>query len=164
MEDQDRALPIHVLDFESHPSVECHSPPKNWVHPLSFMPHPIPLFIADHILEKSILTAFRQILPKSLPVVHNFSFITTTYLKKFIGIKSLITKQCPAELSPWIISPVSPILPKIFPLLSSCLLLPPCMDCPTHSPKLTVCGKPCRWGKNPAQQQISRTRKFPLNK
>ena len=78
--------------------------------------------------KKVSLTAFRRILQKVLPVVHIFSFIITTYLKKFIGIKYLITKQCPVVLSPWVIPPVSPILPKIFPLLSSCLLPPPCMD------------------------------------
>ena len=62
------------------------------------MPHFIPLLIADHT--KVSLTAFGQILPKILPVVHISSFIIMTYLKKFIGIKSLITKQCLAELSP----------------------------------------------------------------
>ena len=35
---------------------------------------------------------------------------TMTYLENFIGIKSLSTKQCPAELSPRIIPPVFPIL------------------------------------------------------
>ena len=36
-------------------------------------------------------------------MVHIFSFIIMTYLKKFIRIKLLNTKQWPAELSPWII-------------------------------------------------------------
>ena len=99
------------------------------------------------------LIAFRQILPKTLPVGHIFSFINTTYLKKFIGIKSLSTKQCSAESSAWIIPPVSPILPKMFFLLSSCMFLPRCMECPAPFPKPAIWGKPCRWGKNPAQQQ-----------
>ena len=98
-------------------------------------------------------TAFKQILPKILPVVHIFSFIIMTYLKKFNRIKSLITEQCPVELYPYIIPTVSPILPKMFPILLSCFLPPPCTDCPAYCPKPTVWGKPCRWGKNPAQQQ-----------
>ena len=54
MRDQDRAFPTHIQKFKSHLSVGCHSPPKNLVLPLSFMPHPIPLLIGDHILEKNI--------------------------------------------------------------------------------------------------------------
>ena len=101
--------------------------------------------------KKVSLIVFRQILPNILPVVHIFSFIIMAYLKKFIGIKFLSTKQCPAELSPWIIPPLFPILPKMFPLLLSCLLSPPCMDCPTPSHKLWK--NPRRCGENPAQQQ-----------
>ena len=59
--------------------------------------------------------AFRQILPKFLPMVHIFSFIIWTYLKKFIGIKILSTKQYPAELSPWSIPIYSPSCQKCFP-------------------------------------------------
>ena len=103
--------------------------------------------------KKVSVIAFRNIAPKILPVVHISSLIFTTYLKKFIGIKSISTKQCPAELSPWIIPPVSPILPKMFPFLSYCLLPFQCMDSPAHSPKPTVWGKPCRWKKNPVQSQ-----------
>ena len=66
--------------------------------------------------------------------------------------------------------PCIPILPKMYHLLLSCLWPLPCMDCPALSPKPTVCWKPCRWGKNPIQQQkkekkkilISHTRKIPL--
>ena len=70
---------------------------------------------------------------------------------KFIGIKSLSTKQCSAELSPWIVPPIFAILPKIF--LSFNLAC-----CPHHvwiSLTLTpnLCGKPFKWGQNPAQQQ-----------
>ena len=64
--------------------------------------------------KKVSLIAFRQIFPNIFSVVHIFSFIITTYLKKFIKIKSLSTKQCPPELSPWIIPPAFPILPKYF--------------------------------------------------
>ena len=49
--------------------------------------------------------------------------------------------------------PCIPILPKMYHLLLSCLWPLPCMDCPALSPKPTVCRKPCRWGKNPIQQQ-----------
>ena len=37
---------------------------------------------------------------KLLPVAHIFSFKIMNYLKKFIAIKSLNTKQCAAKLSP----------------------------------------------------------------
>ena len=41
---------------------------------------------------------------------------------------------------------------KLFPLPSSFLLPPPCVDYLVPSPKATTFGKPCRWGKNLAQQ------------
>ena len=85
--------------------------------------------------KKVFLIAFRHILLKILPLMHIFSFIITTYLETCCGIESFSRKQCPVELSLWIIPPVSPILPKMFPLLSSCLLPPPCLDCPAPSPK-----------------------------
>ena len=114
---------------------------------------PSPFWLQTTCWKKVSLINFRQILPQILPVAHIFSFIITTYLKNIIGNKSLTTKQCPAELSPWIMPSVSPILPKMYHLLSSCLVALPCMDCPAHSPKLTIWGKPCRWGKNLVQQQ-----------
>ena len=153
MGSQDRALPTHAQNFEPHHSVECDSPPKNWVLTHPVMPHPISLLIADYILEKVSLIAFRQIVSKLLPLVHIFSFIITTYLKNFIGVKSITTKQFPPELSPWIIPPVFPISSKMFPLVSSCLLPPPCTNGLAPSPKPTVLGKPCRLGKNPPQKQ-----------
>ena len=61
---------------------------------LSFMPYPVPPLTGDYILGKKSLIAFKQIKPKPLPVVYIFSLI------KFIRIKSLNTKQCPAELAP----------------------------------------------------------------
>ena len=127
--------------------------------------NPFLLWLQTTCWKKVSLIVFRQILPKYLLAVHIFSFIITTYLKNFIGIKSLSTKQCPAELSPWIIPPVSPILPKIYHLLPSSLMPLPCMDCPASSFKPTVWGKPCKWRKNPIQQQkihISGTREIPL--
>ena len=42
-----------------------------------------------------------------------FSFTITIYLIKFIGIKSLNTKECPAGLSPGII-PSHSLLPKLY--------------------------------------------------
>ena len=62
--------------------------------------------------KKIFLIAFRQILSKILSAVHIFSFIITTYLKKFTGSKSLSTKQCSAELSSWIIPHVFPFYQK----------------------------------------------------
>ena len=102
--------------------------------------------------KKVSLITFRQNLPKTLLAVHIFSFIIMTFLKKFIEIRSLMTKQCLVELSPWIIPPASPILPKLLILLLSCLLPPSCR-LPCRFPKPTVQGKPCKWGKNPTQQQ-----------
>ena len=95
-----------------NPSIGCHSPRKNWILPLSFIPYPISPVMQIIYWKKVSLIAFRQILPKILSVLYIFSFIIRTYLKKFTGIKSLSTKQCPAELSPWIISHVSPFYQK----------------------------------------------------
>ena len=118
--------------------------------------YPFPLCLTPSLLwlqttywKKVSPIAFGQILPKILPMVHILSFIITTYFKKFIGIKTLSTKQYPAELSPWSIPTVFPILPKMFSLLSFCLLPPPCMECPTSSPKPTIWRKPSRWGRIP---------------
>ena len=52
MRDQDRVL-THAQNFEPHPSAGCHSPPKNGVVLLSFMPHLISLLISGHMSEKS---------------------------------------------------------------------------------------------------------------
>ena len=73
--------------------------PKNKMSSsFSFMPHPVfQLDCRPHIEKKA---AFRQTLPNVLPVVHIFSFIITTYSKRFIRFKYLITKQWPSELSP----------------------------------------------------------------
>ena len=96
-----RVLPIHTQNFESHSSVECHCPPKNWILPTFFMPYPVLPLIADQILKKKkSLTDFRLMLPNVLLWVHIFSFIITTYLKNLIGIKLFNTKQHPAKLSP----------------------------------------------------------------
>ena len=60
--------------------------------------------ITDHILEKNILIAFRQILSKILLEACIFSNTIMAYLKKkLIGTKFLSTKQYPAGLSPKII-------------------------------------------------------------
>ena len=75
-------------------------------------------------------------------MVHIFSFIITTYLKKLIGIKILGTKQYPAELSPRSIPTIFSILPKTFPLFSFSLLPPPCMDYPTFPLKPTIWENP----------------------
>ena len=73
----------------------------------------VPLLITDHILGKKVsLIAFRQILPDILPAACIFSYAIMTYLKDLDGSKSLNAKQCPAGLSPRIITQVSPFLPK----------------------------------------------------
>ena len=65
----------------------------------------IPPLILDYILERKVsLIAFRQILPKILPAWYIFSNSIMANLKKLIGNKYLNRKQCPAGLSPRIIS------------------------------------------------------------
>ena len=157
MGDQDRVLPTHAKNFEPHPSLGCHSPPKIESSPFPSCLTPS-LPCRPHIGES--LIAFRQILTKILPVVHICSFIITTYLKKFIEVKSISTKQCPAELSPWITPPVSPILLKMFPLLSSYFLTPPCMDCPVPSPK-PFWGDPVDGGRIPSRSKKKKKCSFP---
>ena len=62
------------------------------------------LLVANHILYKKVsLTAFGPILSKILFGAYILSTTTTTYLKKLVGNKFLITKQCPAGLSTRII-------------------------------------------------------------
>ena len=125
---------------------------KKPINPLKLVYHPVSCLLHHytHIYCKKVsLIAYRQILPKILHVVLIFSFTIMAYFEKFVGIKSYSTKQCPAELSPWIIPPVLLILPKMFPLLSSCLLPLQSMDCPT----LHLQGKACTWGENPTQEQ-----------
>ena len=76
-------------------------PPKNWV-PL-YPDH------RPHIGKKVSLIAFRQILSKLLPEACIFSNTIMTYLKKFVGTKSLNTKHYPTGLSSRIIyTPLSP--------------------------------------------------------
>ena len=68
-------------------------PPKNWVH-----------LFSDHTSYIQVsLTAFRKILSKTLPEACIFSNLIMTYLEKFIGTKSIDTKQYLAGLSPRII-------------------------------------------------------------
>ena len=119
MGSQDRALPTHAQNFEPHHSVECDSPPKNWILPHPVMPHPISLLIADHILEIVSLIAFRQIVSNLLPLVQIFSFIITTYLKNFIGMKSITTKQFPPEIS----LNYTPCIPHLIKKFSPCFIL-----------------------------------------
>ena len=149
--DQDRALPTHAPNFKPHPFVGCLSPPKiESSHFPSCLIPSLPCVQATYWKKVSV-TAFGQILPKILPVVHIFSFLIMTCLKKSLELSPLL--QNSVNYLPALYRPVAPILPKMFPLLLSCLLPPPCMDCPTHFHTPTVRGKPCRWGKKPTQQQ-----------
>ena len=139
--------------FESSPFPSCLTSSLPWLQ-ITFW-------------KKVSLITFRQILPKSLSVVHIFNFIITNYLKKFPGIKSLSTKQCSAELSPWFISYVSPFYKK---RITSFHL--PC--CPYHvwtvlplPPNLpfgweSVNGR--RILPSSKKRLISHTRKIPLTK
>ena len=79
---------------------------------------PSPLWLKITYWKKVFLIAFRQILPKLLSVVHIFSFIITTYLEKFTGLNP--SKQCPKELSPWIIPHVSPFYQKCITFHLAC--------------------------------------------
>ena len=136
---------------------------KNWVLPFSFMPHPI--LLQTLYWKKVGLRVFRQILQTILSVVYIFSFIITTYLKPFSGMKTLSKKQRPAELSLWIITRVYPILPKMFPFLSSYLLPVPRIGCPVLLPNLWR--KPCIRERSPPSSQkvlTFETRKIPITK
>ena len=107
-----RSLHTHVQNYEPQSSVgyDPHQKVESSLFPSCLTPSLS--LIADRILQKISLIALRQMLPKLLPVAAIFSFIITSYLQKFIEIKYLNTKQCPAELSPWIIPLVSPHLNK----------------------------------------------------
>ena len=58
-----------------------------------------------------------MVLSKVLPGARIFSFTIMNYLKKFIGIKSPNTKQCPAGSSPRIITSL-PVSSRLFPPLT----------------------------------------------
>ena len=91
-----RVLLSHAQNFESDSSVGCHPRPSrklNLPHFLHASTPSIPLFQSTYWGKVSLIT-FRQVWPKILPLVLIFSFIITTYLTKFIGIKYLHTKQC----------------------------------------------------------------------
>ena len=86
---------LQAKTFELFPTVEYH--PHQKIESTC-------LLITDHILEKKILIAFRQILSKILLEACIFSNTIMAYLKKkLIGTKFLSTKQYPAGLSPKII-------------------------------------------------------------
>lgn len=134
------------------------SPPRSLYASL----HPS-LDCRPHIGRKYL--TYRHILPKIWLVVHIFSFIITTYLKTFSGMKTLSKKQRPAELSLWIITRVYPILPKMFPFLSSYLLPVPRIGCPVLLPNLWR--KPCIRERSPPSSQkvlTFETRKIPITK
>ena len=83
---------------------------KFWTFPFCWMSPqpkkmspPVPWSHSIYWKKKVSPTAFRQILSNILPEACIFSNTIMTYLKKFIGTKSLDTKQCPARLSPRII-------------------------------------------------------------
>ena len=105
---------------------------------------PYLLSLQTTYMKQVSLIAFRQILQYIFHVVHIFSFIITTCLKKLIGIKSLSAKHCPAEWSPWIIPPASPISPKIAPSVN--------LACSIHDIRTALpltqnfLGKPCKLG------------------
>ena len=67
-----------------------------------------------HTGKKIPLIAFRQILQRILPVAHIFAY---TIKKKLFGTEFHNTKHCPSGLSPRIIPPVFPLLPKMSPPL-----------------------------------------------
>ena len=87
MEDQDlqlmeglgRNLPTHTQNFETHPFVRCHSPPKKWVLPRSFMSQLISPLMADLIFQKGISNSFYINFIKHSVCGALFSFIIMTY-------------------------------------------------------------------------------------
>ena len=70
------------------------------ITPTKKLSSPVSLLIKDHIFGKKVsLIAFRQILPKTLPVPCMFSYTIMTYLENLDGTKSLNTKKCSAGSS-----------------------------------------------------------------
>ena len=167
MGDQDlqlrRSLSTHAQNIESQPPYGCHFTPKIESSPFLLC---LTLSLLQTLYWKKVgLRVFRQILQTILSVVHIFSFIITTYLKTFSGMKTLSKKQRPAELSLWIITRVYPILPKMFPFLSSYLLPVPRIGCPVLLPNLWR--KPCIRERSPPSSQkvlTFETRKIPITK
>ena len=124
----------------------CHSHVKK-LSPHSFFDVSLcPFFDRTPYIGKNVsLMVFRQIWLKHLPVVHIFSFTTMTYSIKFIGMKSINTKQCPARLSLELYLPVSSLL-KNAPSFSLTLFLQQLWTGlflpPNHCRKLWI------WGNN----------------
>ena len=112
-------------------------------------PFPSCLTLSLPWLQTSFI-AFRQVQPRSLLVVHIFSFIITTYLKEFIGIKSLNTvSRRIVCLNYTLLYP--PYFQKCPPLLIW-LVAPTTygLSCPFLQ---NLWWKPCRWGEKPPPQQ-----------
>ena len=75
----------------------------------------------DHrpnIVKKVSLITFRQILAKIFPEACILNYTIMTYLKNFVGTKSLNTKRCPVGLSPRIMPRVLPFQSKFPPPLT----------------------------------------------
>ena len=107
-------LRVFLMGRSGHPTTWGHlgglpASQKVWTFPFCWISPPLKNWVSlspitDYILKKKIsLIAFRQILSKILPEACIFSNTVMTYLKKFVGTKSLNTNQCPAGLSPRII-------------------------------------------------------------
>ena len=86
---------LQAQNFEIFHFFDINPPKKSLLEP--------PLITSTYLEKKGIPIAFRQVLPKNLPVAYIFCHKILTNLKKLIGTKSLDTNQCSAGLSPRII-------------------------------------------------------------
>ena len=114
---------LQAKTFELFPTVEYH--PHQKIESTC-------LLITDHILEKKILIAFRQILSKILLEACIFSNTIMAYLKKkkkknSLELNSLVQNSIQQDY-----------LPKLYPIVS-----------------LSIHGKPWRWGRIPPNNEKS---------
>lgn len=78
--------------------------------------------------------AFRETLPKILPVIGIFSYTTTTYLKTFLELNLLIQNSLQKIYLPELY-PCIPFQIKYVPFFHVTLLPPPCVECsPSPNP------------------------------
>ena len=113
---------------------------------------------------RELLDKFKQ---KFCPWCTFSQFHNHDSLKELIVINSIITKQCPVELSPWITPLCITYLAKIFPLFLSCLLPPTMYGLPYPFPVTYHLGKTKLMGEEPSpvannKMLIFHTRNTPL--
>ena len=100
----------------------------------------------------------RELLDKSKQIFCSWctfsQFYDHDYFKELIVINSLITKQCPVELSPPDYTSLYSLSgQKSFPSLYLACYPQPCMDCPIPTPNLPFGGSPVGGGRTQANSK-----------